>query len=68
MKKDDNWNKKQFSKGCLLILTGMVLIFVSQFFGETNIQDFISGLLLGAACGVMLVGAYTIARIFRRKK
>ncbi len=68
MKKDENWNKKQVLTGAGVSLAGILLMFVSRFFGGTNVEDFISGTLLGISCGVMLVGIYVIARTFRKKK
>ncbi len=54
--------------GAGVSLAGMLLMFVSRFFGGTNVEDFISGMLLGISCGVMLVGIYVVARTFRKKK
>ncbi len=68
MKQDENWNKKQALMGAGVSLAGMLLMFVSRFFGGTNVEDFISGMLLGISCGVMLVGIYVVARTFRKKK
>jgi len=68
MKQDENWNKKQALTGAGVSLSGIALLFVSRFFGGTNVQDFISGMLMGVSCGIILVGVYVIARTFRKKK
>ena len=42
--------------GILLIVMGIAMLTLSQFFGGTNLKDFISGMMLGMSVGEMLVG------------
>lgn len=34
--------------------------------GETDLEDFIAGVMAGVGCGSILVGVYVISRAFRR--
>lgn len=47
--------------GILLIVMGIAMLTLSQFFGGTNLKDFISGMMLGMSVGEMLVGIYITA-------
>ncbi len=49
--------KKQTVIGLTLIILGEVLYFIQNFISRNyNINDFISGLLLGASIGLNLIG------------
>lgn len=52
--------QKNLLYGILLIVMGIALQSLSHVFGGSNIEDLISGLLLGISIAEMLVGAYVI--------
>lgn len=67
MKENKAWNKqKQSIAGLCLILVGYVLMTFSRFFGGTDFQDFLSGLLAGISIGITLVGTYVAVRTLRQ--
>lgn len=53
--------------GIILILMGIATLSMSNDFGGTNIEDFMSGVLMGISVGIMLVGAYIVGTSMRRK-
>ena len=58
--------QKQLLLGMMLIVMGIALMALSQFFGGSDFKDFMSGLLLGLSVGEMLVGVYTVGRTVGR--
>lgn len=56
--------QKHFLSGMMLVVMGIAMMALSQFFGGTDFRDFISGLLLGLSVGEMLVGVYIVGRTF----
>lgn len=56
--------QKHFLSGMMLVVMGIAMMALSQFFGGTDFRDFISGVLLGLSVGEMLVGIYIVGRIF----
>lgn len=66
MKNQENDKKKQIITGLVNILIGGSLILFSLCMRETNLEDFIAGVMMGVGCGDMLVGVYVIARTFRK--
>lgn len=66
MKKQKNDKKKQLVAGLVNILIGGSLIVFSLYMRGTNLEDFVSGVMLGVGCGDMLVGVYVAARTFRK--
>ncbi len=59
--------QKQSLFGIMLIVMGIAMIALSQSFGGTNFQDFLSGLILGLSVGEMLTGVYIIGRTFNKQ-
>lgn len=57
--------QKQTMYGILLMVMGMALLALSQVFGGSNIQDFISGILMGLSIGEMLAGVYVVGKFLR---
>lgn len=53
--------------GIILILMGIAALSMSNDFGGTNIEDFMSGVLMGISVGIMLVGAYIVGTSMRKK-
>lgn len=60
-------NQKQSLFGMMLIIMGISIMALSQFFSGTNFRDFISGLMLGLSIVEMLCGVYIIGRTFGRQ-
>lgn len=58
--------QKQSLYGMMLIIMGIALAVFSQFFGGTNVRDFISGVMQGISIGEMLIGTYIIGSTLRR--
>lgn len=56
--------QKHFLSGMMLVVMGIAMMALSQFFGGTDFRDFISGVLLGLSVGEMLVGIYIVGRTF----
>lgn len=56
--------QKHFLSGMMLVVMGIAMMALSQFFGGTDFRDFISGVLLGLSVGEMLVGIYIAGRTF----
>lgn len=48
--------------GCGLLGGGVLLLFISRILGGTDLMDFLSGLFLGLADGVMLLGVFFFGR------
>lgn len=67
MKNQENDKKKQWITGLANILIGGILIVFSLYMRGSDLNDFITGVMLGAGCGDMLVGVYVIARYVIRK-
>ncbi len=63
-------NSKIMIIGSVLIIMGGIMLVLSQFFGGTNIQDFISGFMLGISVPEMLSGIFLIARsiVYKNQK
>ena len=55
-------NTKTMIIGFVLIIMGGIMLVLSQFFGGTNIQDFISGLTFGISIPEMLLGVFLLVR------
>lgn len=53
--------------GIILILVGIVTLSMSNDFGGTNVQDFMSGVLLGISVGIMLIGVYIVGTSLAKK-
>ncbi len=66
MKNQENDKKKQIITGLVNILIGGSLILSSLWMRETDLEDFIAGVMMGVGCGDMLVGVYVIARTLRK--
>lgn len=56
--------QKHFLSGMMLVVMGIAMMALSQFFGGTDFRDFISGVLLGLSVGEMLVGIYIVGHTF----
>ena len=63
-------NTKTMFIGFILIIMGSVMFVLSQMFGGTNIQDFLSGFMLGISIPEMLAGVFLISRwlTYKNKK
>lgn len=59
--------QKQSLYGMVLIIMGIALMALSQFFSGTNFRDFISGLMLGLSIGEMIIGVYIIGCTFSKQ-
>lgn len=55
-------NTKTMIIGFILIIMGGIILVLSQFFGGTTIQDFISGFMLGISIPEILLGVFLLAR------
>lgn len=55
-------NTKTLIIGFLLIIMGGVMLALSQLFGGTEIQDFLSGFMLGISISEMLIGIFLLGR------
>ena len=55
-------NAKTMIIGFILIIMGGLMLALSQIFGGTNIQDFLSGLMLGISIPEMLLGVFLLGR------
>lgn len=55
-------NMKILLIGFFLLLMGSVQLALSQMFGGTDIQDFLSGLMLGISIPQMLIGVFLLGR------
>lgn len=53
--------KKKLIIGFILLVMGGVMMALSQIFGGTDIQDFLSGFMLGLSIGEFLVGVFLLA-------
>ncbi len=53
-------NIKTLISGFFLIIMGGVMFVLSQIFGGTNIQDFLSGFMLGISISNMLIGVFLL--------
>ena len=63
--------KKQTKIGIILIIVGEVLYFLQSYLNKnyTNLNDFISGLLLGISIGLNLLGIIiSVASISKNEK
>ena len=60
-------NTKTMFIGFILIIMGSVMFVLSQMFGGTDIQDFLSGFLLGISVPEMLAGVFLISRWLAHK-
>lgn len=54
--------QKNIIYGVLLIVMGIALQAVSHTIGETDVKDFVSGVILGISIAVMLIGIYCTGR------
>lgn len=55
-------NTKTLIIGFLLMIMGGVMFALSKVFGGTNVQDFLSGLMLGLSIAEMLAGVFLLGR------
>lgn len=55
-------NMKLLLIGFFLLLMGGIMLVLSQMFGGTDIQDFLSGLMLGMSIPEMLIGVFLLGR------
>lgn len=63
--------KKQTKIGVILIIVGEVLYFIQSYLSKnyTNLNDFVSGLLLGVSVGLNLLGIIiSVASISKNEK
>ena len=60
-------NTKTLIIGFLLIIMGCVMLALSQLFGGTEIQDFLSGFMLGISISEMLIGVFLLGRYLARR-
>ena len=61
-------NTKMLIIGFILIVMGMAMFVLSHFFGGTDFQDFMSGLMLGISIGEMLAGVFLVVRSMAKSK
>lgn len=54
--------QKLLFAGYGLLGGGVLLLLISRFLGGTDLMDFLSGLFLGLAVGVMLLGVFLFGR------
>ena len=54
--------QKLLLTGCGLLGGGFLLLLISRVLGGTDLMDFLSGLFLGLAVGVMLLGVFLFGR------
>lgn len=47
--------------GYFLLVMGGVMLALSQIFGGTDVQDFLSGVMLGLSIGEFLAGVFLLA-------
>ena len=66
-KMQDLKNTKTMIIGFILIIMGGVMLALSQTFGGTDFQDFISGLMLGISISEMLLGVFLLGRSLAHK-
>lgn len=59
-------NTKILIGGFFLIVMGGVMLALSQVFGGTNIQDFLSGFMLGISISEMLIGVFLLGYYWTR--
>lgn len=59
--------QKETLYGIMLIVGGIALQALSYGFDGSDIQDFLSGLLLGLSIAEMLVGVYVVGRSLARR-
>lgn len=60
-------NKKFLFIGFFLMIMGIALLVLSQFFGGTDIQDFISGFMIGGSVSEMLMAVFFFGRFIAHK-
>ena len=53
--------------GYILIIMGGVMLVLSQVFGGTDVQDFLSGVMLGLSIGESLAGVFLLAHYLAHK-
>ncbi len=56
--------QKNMMLGLFLIVMGIALMALSHTFSGSDVQDFLSGALLGISVGEMLVGVYCIVQTY----
>ncbi len=61
-------NGKLMGIGFALIIMGMVMFVLSQLFGGTDVQDFLSGMMLGISIAEMLGGVFLLGRWLAKRK
>lgn len=59
--------QKNILYGVILIIMGIALQVLSHTFGGSDVQDFLSGLLLGISVAEMLVGVYVVGKYLVKK-
>lgn len=60
-------NKKFLFIGFFLMIMGIALLVLSQFFGGTDIKDFISGFMIGVSVSEMLMAVFFFGRFIAHK-
>ena len=53
--------------GVILIVLGIAICALSFSFGGSDVKDFVSGVMLGISCGVMLAGVYIVGSSLARR-
>ena len=59
--------QKNILYGIILIIMGIALQVLSHTFGGSDVQDFLSGILLGISVAEMLVGVYVVGKYLVKK-
>ena len=59
--------QKNILYGIVLIIMGIALQVLSHTFGGSDVQDFLSGILLGISVAEMLVGVYVVGKYLVKK-
>lgn len=59
--------QKNILYGIILIIMGIALQVLPHTFGGSDVQDFLSGLLLGISVAEMLVGVYVVGKYLVKK-
>ena len=58
--------QKNMMLGLFLIVMGIALMALSHTFSGSDVQDFLSGALLGISVGEMLIGIYYVAKNYHQ--
>ncbi len=60
-------NAKITFTGYILMIVGIVMLTLSQLFGGTEFQDFLSGFMLGLSICQMVIGIFIVSRQMANK-